>query len=60
MVRLTVDYIVKNNGNTKLKRDETTEQYLKRITHLYMSERNIDEIVRCFGFIYQIIKLFCL
>jgi len=44
MVRLTVDYIVKNNGNTKLKRDETTEQYLKRITHLYMSERNIDEI----------------
>jgi len=45
MVRLTADYIVRYNGHTKRKRDEPTNQYLKRLTHLYMAERNIEDIV---------------
>jgi len=44
MVRLTTDYIVRCNGHTKRKRDEPTNHYLKRITHLYMAERNIEAI----------------
>ncbi|XP_039257644.2 uncharacterized protein LOC120334240 [Styela clava] len=44
MVRLTADYIVKCNGHTKRQRDESTNRYLKRITHLYMAERNIEGI----------------
>ena len=45
MVRLTAEYIARCNGHTKRKRDETTDHYLKRITHLYMAERNIEAIV---------------
>lgn len=45
MVRLTADYIVKCNGHTKRQRDEPTNKYLKRLTHLYMAERNIEAIV---------------
>ncbi|XP_076807369.1 protein phosphatase 1 regulatory subunit 42-like [Clavelina lepadiformis] len=44
MVRLTADYIARCNGHTKRKRDEPTNHYLKRITHLYMAERNIEAI----------------
>uniref|UniRef100_H2YB45 Protein phosphatase 1 regulatory subunit 42 n=1 Tax=Ciona savignyi TaxID=51511 RepID=H2YB45_CIOSA len=44
MVRLTAEYIVRCNGHTKRKRDEPTNHYLKRITHLYMAERNIEAI----------------
>ena len=45
MVRLTAEYIARCNGHTKRKRDEPTDHYLKRITHLYMAERNIEAIV---------------
>ncbi|XP_002125359.2 protein phosphatase 1 regulatory subunit 42 [Ciona intestinalis] len=44
MVRLTAEYIARCNGHTKRKRDEPTNHYLKRITHLYMAERNIEAI----------------
>ena len=45
MVRLTTEYIARCNGHTKRKRDEPADHYLKRITHLYMAERNIEAIV---------------
>ena len=52
MVRLTTDYIARCNGHTKRKRDEPTDHYLKRITHLYMAERNIEAIVSILHFFY--------
>ena len=33
------------SGYTKKKRDESMQHYLKRLTHLYLEDRNIDEIV---------------
>lgn len=50
MVWLSTEYIVKNNGHTKKKKDESDKSYLKRLTHLYMSERNIegiDDLSKC-------------
>ena len=41
MVKLTVDLI----GRTARKKEEGLSQYLKKLTHLYYSEKNIDEIV---------------
>lgn len=40
MVKLTVDLI----GRTARKKEEGLSQYLKKLTHLYYSEKNIDEI----------------
>ncbi len=41
MVKLTVDLI----GKAARKKEEGLTQYLKKLTHLYFSEKNIDEIV---------------
>ncbi|XP_007947934.1 protein phosphatase 1 regulatory subunit 42 [Orycteropus afer afer] len=43
MVRLTVDLIAKNS-NVKPRKEETTSQCLKKITHINFSDRNIDAI----------------
>ena len=46
MVKLTVEIICRGtSGYTKRKRDESTSKYLKRLTHLYLEGRMIDEIV---------------
>nr|KAF6426739.1 protein phosphatase 1 regulatory subunit 42 [Molossus molossus] len=43
MVRLTLDLIAKNS-NLKPRKEETTLQYLKKITHINFSGKNIDAI----------------
>ncbi|XP_055968755.1 protein phosphatase 1 regulatory subunit 42 [Sorex fumeus] len=43
MVRLTLNLIAKNS-NLKLRKEEATSQYLKKITHINFSGKNIDEI----------------
>lgn len=46
MVRLNIDMIARGtSGYTKKKREESMNQYLKRLTHLYLENRSIDEIV---------------
>ena len=46
MVKLTVDVMARGtSGYTKKKRDESLPHYLKRLTHLYLEGRHIDEIV---------------
>ena len=46
MVKLTIDLIARGtSGYTKKKRDETMPQYLRRLTHLYLEDKNIDEVV---------------
>ncbi|XP_045159126.1 protein phosphatase 1 regulatory subunit 42-like isoform X14 [Mercenaria mercenaria] len=45
MVKLTIDLIARGtSGYTKKKRDETMHQYLKRLTHLYLENKGIDEV----------------
>lgn len=45
MVKLTIDLIARGtSGYTKKKRDESMTQYLRRLTHLYLEDRNIDEV----------------
>ncbi|XP_078254823.1 protein phosphatase 1 regulatory subunit 42 isoform X4 [Rhinoraja longicauda] len=44
MVRLTVDLVAKSNLHIKNRRDEPLEQYLKKLTHINFSNKNIDEI----------------
>ncbi|XP_041357135.1 protein phosphatase 1 regulatory subunit 42-like isoform X3 [Gigantopelta aegis] len=45
MVKLTIDLIARGtSGYTKKKRDETMPQYLRRLTHLYLEDKNIDEV----------------
>ncbi|XP_078073217.1 protein phosphatase 1 regulatory subunit 42 [Mustelus asterias] len=44
MGRLTVDLIAKSSVHVKNRRDEPLEQYLKKLTHLNFSNKNIDEI----------------
>lgn len=46
MVKLTIDLISRGtSGYTKKKRDETMQQYLRRLTHLYLESKGIDEVV---------------
>ncbi|OWF54404.1 protein phosphatase 1 regulatory subunit 42-like isoform X2 [Mizuhopecten yessoensis] len=45
MVKLTLDLIARGtSGYTKKKRDESMQQYLKRLTHLYLEDRSIDDV----------------
>ncbi|XP_067949897.1 protein phosphatase 1 regulatory subunit 42-like isoform X2 [Watersipora subatra] len=45
MVKLSIDLIARGtSGYTKKKRDEDMDQYLKRLTHLYLEGRCIDEV----------------
>jgi len=45
MGKITLEMIAKSPSHTKRRRDETVQQYVRRLTHLYFSEKNIDEIV---------------
>lgn len=45
MPRMTADLLVKCRGQAKRKRHETQDQFLRRITHLYCSEKGIEAIV---------------
>ncbi|CAD5117782.1 DgyrCDS6533 [Dimorphilus gyrociliatus] len=45
MVRLNIDMIARGtSGYTKKKREESMNQYLRRLTHLYLENRSIDEV----------------
>ncbi|XP_042566247.1 protein phosphatase 1 regulatory subunit 42 [Clupea harengus] len=44
MVRLTVDLIAKYSNRSKNKRHNSLPQYLKKVTHLNFSNKNIDDI----------------
>lgn len=45
MVRLTVDLIAKSKKHLKKKRGLAFPEYLKTLTHLHFSSKNIDDIV---------------
>ncbi|KAK2164174.1 hypothetical protein LSH36_68g15015 [Paralvinella palmiformis] len=45
MVRLTMDLIIRGtSGYAKKKRDESSQHFIKRLTHLYLEDRNIEEV----------------
>ncbi|PFX27342.1 protein phosphatase 1 regulatory subunit 42-like [Stylophora pistillata] len=44
MGKITLEMLAKSPSHTKKRRDETVQQYVRRLTHLYFSEKNIDEI----------------
>ncbi|XP_067678055.1 protein phosphatase 1 regulatory subunit 42-like isoform X1 [Haliotis asinina] len=45
MPKLTIDLIARGtSGYTKKKRDESMQQYLRRLTHLYLEDKSIDEV----------------
>ena len=45
MVKITQEMLAKVPSHTKRSRDETLQHYLRRLTHLYFAEKNIDSIV---------------
>lgn len=45
MVRLTVDLIAKSRNHFKKKRGLSCPDYLKTLTHLHFSSKDIDDIV---------------
>ena len=45
MGKITLEMLAKSPSHTKKRRDETVQQYVRRLTHLYFYEKNIDEIV---------------
>lgn len=45
---MTPELLCKCTGQAKRKKDETAEQFLRRITHLYCAEKGIETIVRAF------------
>lgn len=45
MSRMTVDLLCKCTGQTRRKREETKEQFLRRVTHLYCAEKDIRRVV---------------
>ena len=54
---MTSDLLVKCTGQAKRKRDEISEQFLRRITHLYCSERGIEAIVSKIIILFQVCAL---
>ena len=45
MVKITQEMLLKFASHSKKRSNESNNQYLKRLTHVYFQERNIDEIV---------------
>ena len=46
MVKLSIEMITKlGPGHNKRRSDETTTHYLNRLTHIYLQEKHIEEIV---------------
>lgn len=60
MVQLTTDLIAKNVSH-KNRKEEDFGQYLRKMTHLNLSDKNIDAIVRFIRFILfnLSIQMFC-
>lgn len=59
MVRLTKDLIAKSVSH-KNRNEEDFGQYLRKITHLNLSDKNIDTIVRFFFIPFNLAtQLFC-
>lgn len=49
MVKLTMDLIGRGtSGYARKKKDETLQQFLRRLTHLYLENKNITEVVIIF------------
>ena len=46
MVRISQDLLLKYASHTKQHSNENDLHYLKRLTHIYLQERSIEEIVR--------------
>ena len=47
MPKLTVDLLCKcTSSSVKKKKDETQEQFLARLTHVYCFEKNVDDMVK--------------
>ncbi|GFN81415.1 protein phosphatase 1 regulatory subunit 42-like [Plakobranchus ocellatus] len=46
------------SGYTKKKRDETLQQYIRRLTHLYLENKNIDDIGEDLSFCRNLIVLY--
>ncbi|KAL8624205.1 hypothetical protein ACOMHN_046291 [Nucella lapillus] len=45
MVRLTIDLIVRSSsGQNKKKKEESAQQFVKRLTHLYLESKHITEV----------------
>ncbi|XP_018409710.1 PREDICTED: protein phosphatase 1 regulatory subunit 42 [Nanorana parkeri] len=44
MVRLSVDLIARTSSHLRSRKDESVAQYLKRVTHLNFSNKNIDYV----------------
>lgn len=44
MVRLSVDLIARTSSHLRSRKDESIAQYLKRVTHLNYSSKNIDTV----------------
>ncbi|XP_074642721.1 protein phosphatase 1 regulatory subunit 42-like isoform X2 [Tubulanus polymorphus] len=45
MVKVTIDLIARGtSGYTKKKREESVQHFIKRLTHLYLEGRGIDEV----------------
>ncbi len=45
MVKITTDLIIKHGSHSKKQNYENDLQFLRRLTHIYLQEKNIDEIV---------------
>ena len=48
MVKITQELLLKCASHSKKRSNESNAQYLKRLTHIYFQEKNLDEIVRVF------------
>ena len=45
MVKITQDLLLKYASHSKKRSNESSSEYLKRLTHVYFQEKNLDEIV---------------
>lgn len=45
MVRLTTELIAKSKNQVNRKRGLSSQEYLWRVTHLHLSNKNIEDIV---------------
>ncbi len=56
MVKLTIELITKSHfSNQKKKIEENFNQYLNRITHFYLQDKYIDEIVSFLIYLFELV-----
>lgn len=59
MVRLTMELLVRGtSGYAKKKKEETPEQFVKRLTHLYLEGKNITEVGEDLGLCRNLVVLY--